>query len=59
MFQAVIFDFGGVITQSPFEAFNRLEARLSIPADAIRRINATNPDNMSYVDGNYSKLFRA
>ena len=25
-FEAVIFDFGGVITSSPFEAFNRMEA---------------------------------
>jgi putative hydrolase of the HAD superfamily len=43
VFQAVIFDFGGVITESPFEAFNRLEAARGIPKDTIRRINATNP----------------
>ncbi len=43
MFEAVIFDFGGVITESPFEAFNRLEAERHIPKDTIRRINATNP----------------
>lgn len=43
MFEAVIFDFGGVITESPFEAFNRLEAERGIPKDTIRRINATNP----------------
>ena len=43
MFEAVIFDFGGVITQSPFEAFNRLEAGRHIAKDTIRRINATNP----------------
>jgi len=43
MFDAVIFDFGGVITDSPFEAFNRLEAERGIPKDTIRRINATNP----------------
>jgi putative hydrolase of the HAD superfamily len=48
MFEAVIFDFGGVITHSPFEAFNRLEARLSIPADTIRRINASNPDHNAW-----------
>lgn len=40
---AVIFDFGGVITSSPFEAFNRLEESQGLPRDAIRRINATNP----------------
>ena len=43
LFEAVIFDFGGVITESPFEAFNRLEAERGIPKDTIRRINATNP----------------
>jgi putative hydrolase of the HAD superfamily len=43
MFDAVIFDFGGVITESPFEAFNRLESERGIPKDTIRRINATNP----------------
>jgi putative hydrolase of the HAD superfamily len=43
MMQAVIFDFGGVITESPFEAFNRLEVARGLPKDLIRRINATNP----------------
>ncbi len=42
--EAVIWDFGGVFTTSPFEAFNRFEARRGLPADFIRRINATNPD---------------
>lgn len=47
-FSAVIFDFGGVITSSPFEAFNRLEAERDLPRDAIRRINATNPDDNAW-----------
>ena len=42
--EAVIWDFGGVFTSSPFEAFNRLEAEMGLPADLIRRVNATNPD---------------
>lgn len=42
-FEAVIFDFGGVITASPFEAFNRLEAERGLPRDFIRSVNATNP----------------
>ena len=42
--EAVIWDFGGVFTTSPFEAFNRYEASRGLPADFIRRINATNPD---------------
>ncbi|MDK2758339.1 MAG: HAD-IA family hydrolase [Blastomonas fulva] len=47
-FSAVIFDFGGVITSSPFEAFNRLEAERGLPRDCIRRINATNPDDNAW-----------
>ncbi len=46
--RAVLWDFGGVILSSPFEAFNRLEARLGVPADTIRRINATNPDHNAW-----------
>ena len=42
--EAVIWDFGGVFTTSPFEAFNRYETRLGLPADLIRKINATNPN---------------
>lgn len=44
----VIFDFGGVITSSPFEAFNRLEAERGLPKDFIRRVNATNPENNAW-----------
>ena len=47
-FAAVIFDFGGVITASPFEAFNRLEAERGLPQDFIRRVNATNPDSNAW-----------
>ena len=41
--EAVIWDFGGVFTTSPFEAFNRYEAANNIPKDLIRTVNATNP----------------
>jgi len=44
----VLWDFGGVILTSPFEAFNRLEARLGVPPDTIRRINATDPDHNAW-----------
>jgi len=40
----VIFDFGGVITSSPFEAFNRMEAERGLPHNLVRRINSANPD---------------
>jgi putative hydrolase of the HAD superfamily len=42
MFEAVIWDFGGVFTTSPFEAFARYERANGLPADLIRRINSQN-----------------
>lgn len=47
-FSSVIFDFGGVITSSPFEAFNRMEAERGLPKDFVRRVNATNPDDNAW-----------
>lgn len=44
----VIFDFGGVITASPFEAFNRLEAERGLPRDFVRRVNAADPDGNAW-----------
>jgi putative hydrolase of the HAD superfamily len=45
---AVIFDFGGVITSSPFEAFNRMEAERGLPRDFVRRVNTANPDGNAW-----------
>ena len=45
---AVIFDFGGVITSSPFEAFARYEAQRGLPNGFIRTVNATNPDSNAW-----------
>jgi putative hydrolase of the HAD superfamily len=42
MVEAVIWDFGGVLTTSPFEAFARFESERGLPADIIRRTNAVN-----------------
>jgi putative hydrolase of the HAD superfamily len=47
-YEAVIFDFGGVVTSSPFEAFNRYEAAHKLPENFIRTINATNPNNNAW-----------
>jgi len=47
-YKAIIWDFGGVITSSPFEAFNRYEAAQSLPENFIRGINATNPDTNAW-----------
>ena len=40
--EAILWDFGGVFTTSPFEAFNRFEAARNLPKDFIRRVNSTN-----------------
>lgn len=45
---AILWDFGGVFTTSPFEAFNRLESEIGAPADFIRSINATNPETNAW-----------
>lgn len=47
-FRAVIFDFGGVVTSSPFEAFNRLEHQRGLPRDLIRRVNAADPNSNAW-----------
>ena len=48
MFKAVLWDFGGVITSSPFEAFNKYESERGLPKDFLRSINATNPDSNAW-----------
>jgi putative hydrolase of the HAD superfamily len=48
MIQAVLWDFGGVLTTSPFDAFNRFEAERGLPRDFIRGINATNPEHNAW-----------
>ena len=42
MIEAVLWDFGGVFTTSPFEAFNRFEASRGLPENFIRTVNSTN-----------------
>jgi putative hydrolase of the HAD superfamily len=65
--QAVIWDFGGVFTSSPFEAFNRYEAEKGLPQDFIRSVNAVNGDTNAWaqferndIDATvFNELFRA
>lgn len=40
--QAVLWDFGGVLTSSPFEAFTRYETEQGLPKDFVRSVNARN-----------------
>ena len=46
--RAVMFDFGGVISTSPFEAFSRFETENGLPPGFIRRVNATDPDDNAW-----------
>ena len=48
MIEAVLFDFGGVILSSPFEAFAAYEKEIGLPANTIRKINATDPDSNAW-----------
>lgn len=41
--KAVLWDFGGVILSSPFDAFRRFEAERGLPTDFIRGVNSHNP----------------
>ena len=54
MKKAVLWDFGGVILSSPFEAFNCYETEHGLPTDFIRSVNATNPH-----DNAWAKLERS
>ncbi|HEX7036971.1 MAG TPA: HAD-IA family hydrolase [Pseudomonadales bacterium] len=56
MIEAVLWDFGGVLTTSPFEAFNRYEAERGLPRDFIRTINATNPDTNAWAQFESSRV---
>ena len=54
MIKAVFWDFGGVITSGPFEAFNKYEKDHNLPSDFLRKVNSTNPD-----DNAWAKLERS
>ena len=53
---AILWDFGGVLTSSPFEAFNVLEASIGAPKDFIRTINATNPETNAWAQFESSQI---
>jgi putative hydrolase of the HAD superfamily len=54
--EAVIWDFGGVFTSSPFEAFARYEHEKGLPKDLIRTINATNHEHNAWARFERSEL---
>ena len=54
--RAVLFDFGGVILSSPFEAFAAYERRVGLPDGFIRSVNATDPDSNAWARLERSEL---
>ena len=56
MIEAVLWDFGGVFTSSPFEAFHRFEQERGLPRDLIRTINSTNPDRNAWARFESSRI---
>ena len=46
--EVVLFDFGGVLLTSPFDAFAAYEAEVDLPPGTVRRINSTNPDDNAW-----------
>jgi putative hydrolase of the HAD superfamily len=57
--RAVIFDFGGVIITSPFEAFARYERDNGLPEGFLRRLNATDSDTNAWARLERSEVDRA
>lgn len=46
--RAVLWDFGGVVTESPFHAFSEFEARRGLPGGFLRMVNARDPDRNAW-----------
>ncbi len=46
--RAVLWDFGGVLTDSPFDAFRDYERAHTLPPNFIRSLNARNPDTNAW-----------
>ena len=53
---AVVFDLGGVITESPMHAFAAYEEEAGLPSGLIRRLNSTNPDTNAWARYERSEL---
>ena len=55
-FSSVFWDFGGVITSSPFEAFSNFELNNNLPKDFIRKVNSTNHKFNAWAQLEQSKI---
>lgn len=48
MISCVMFDFGGVVIESPFIAFAKFERERGLPSGFLRSVNASNPDSNAW-----------
>jgi|TARA_B100001094_G_C18174698_1_gene797225 putative hydrolase of the HAD superfamily len=55
-FSSIFWDFGGVLTSSPFEAFNIYEKSSGLPKDFIRKVNSTNSEKNAWALLEQSKI---
>lgn len=55
-FEAVLWDFGGVFTTSPFDAFARYENQNGLPDRFLRTVNAQNKDTNAWAQLERSEL---
>jgi putative hydrolase of the HAD superfamily len=54
--KAVLWDFGGVILSSPFDAFAAYEREIGLPENFIRLLNARNPDTNAWAQMERSEI---
>ena len=65
--KGVLWDFGGVLSTSPFDAFSAYEVAQGLEPGFIRRLNSTNPDTNAWAQlersevdlENFARLFEA
>jgi putative hydrolase of the HAD superfamily len=55
-YSSIFWDFGGVITSSPFEAFNKFEKDNKLPENFLRKVNSINPENNAWALLEQSKI---
>lgn len=57
--KAVLWDFGGVFTTSPFENFARFEQENNLPKNFLRKVNTTNAENNAWAQFERSAITAA
>ena len=56
LYRGVLWDFGGVLSASPFEAFARYEVEHGLPAGFLRSVNAADPHTNAWARFERSEL---